>query len=84
MVSTCTLPRRLARTAPKENVTLYMGLAQIYLSLHDFDTALHYYKATEEHFNMMSPSMQAYFLNNFGNYYYFKRTTDRLLTSFCV
>lgn len=56
---------------PKENVTLYMGLAQIYLSLHDFDTALHYYKATEEHFNMMSPSMQAYFLNNFGNYYYF-------------
>lgn len=34
----------------KENITLYMGLAQIYLSLHDFDTALHYYKATENYF----------------------------------
>ena len=67
---------------PKENVTLYMGLAQIYLSLHDFDTALHYYKATEEHFNMMSPSMQAYFLNNFGNYYYFKKNYRQALDKF--
>lgn len=66
---------------PKENVTLYMGLAQIYLSLHDFDTALHYYKATEEHFNMMSPSMQAYFLNNFGNYY-FKKNYRQALDKF--
>ena len=66
----------------KENITLYMGLAQIYLSLHDFDTALHYYKATEEHFNMMSPSMQAYFLNNFGNYYYFKKNYRQALDKF--
>lgn len=66
----------------KENITLYMGLAQIYLSLHDFDTALHYYKATEEHFNMMSPSMQAYFLNNFGNYYYFLKNYPQALKMF--
>lgn len=66
----------------KENITLYMGLAQIYLSLHDFETALHYYKATEEHFNMMSPSMQAYFLNNFGNYYYFKKNYRQALDKF--
>lgn len=66
----------------KENITLYMGLAQIYLSLHDFDTALHYYKATEEHFDMMSPSMQAYFLNNFGNYYYFKKNYRQALDKF--
>ena len=67
---------------PKENVTLYMGLAQIYLSLHDFDTALHYYKATENYFQMMSPSMQAYFLNNFGNYYYFLKDYSQALKMF--
>ena len=66
----------------KENITLYMGLAQIYLSLHDFDTALHYYKATENYFQMMSPSMQAYFLNNFGNYYYFKKNYRQALDKF--
>lgn len=66
----------------KENITLYMGLAQIYLSLHDFDTALHYYKATENYFQMMSPSMQAYFLNNFGNYYYFLKDYPQALKMF--
>ena len=66
----------------KENITLYMGLAQIYLSLHDFDTALHYYKATENYFLMMSPSMQAYFLNNFGNYYYFLKDYPQALKMF--
>lgn len=66
----------------KENITLYMGLAQIYLSLHDFDTALHYYKATENYFQMMSPSMQAYFLNNFGNYYYFLKDYPQALKTF--
>ena len=59
-----------------------MGLAQIYLSLHDFDTALHYYKATENYFQMMSPSMQAYFLNNFGNYYYFLKDYPQALKMF--
>lgn len=66
----------------KENITLYMGLAQIYLSLHDFDTALHYYKSTENYFQMMSPSMQAYFLNNFGNYYYFLKDYPQALKMF--
>lgn len=66
----------------KENITLYMGLAQIYLSLHDFDTALHYYKATENYFQMISPSMQAYFLNNFGNYYYFLKDYPQALKMF--
>lgn len=66
----------------KENITLYMGLAQIYLSLHDFDTALHYYKATENYFQLISPPMQAYFLNNFGNYYYYKKDYPHALEKF--
>lgn len=66
----------------KENVTLYMGLAQIYLSLHDFDTALRYYNATEKYFGHMTPSMQAYYLNNFGNYHYFNKDYHKALATF--
>ena len=35
------------------NITLYMGLAQIYLTLNDFETAKHYYDETERFFDLM-------------------------------
>lgn len=54
----------------KENVTLYLGLATIYQQLNDFDTALKYYQQTDKHRQEMSVSMQAYYLNNYGSYYY--------------
>ena len=66
----------------KENVTLYMGLAQIYLSLHDFDTALKYYNATERRFSLMSPGMQAYYVNNLGNFYYYTKDYPKALATF--
>lgn len=66
----------------KENVTLYMGLAQIYLSLHDFDTARRYYKYTERYFDTMTPSMQSYYINNLGNFYYYTKDYRQALASF--
>ena len=66
----------------KENVTLYMGLAQIYLSLHDFDMAQKYYKATERRFSLMSPGMQAYYVNNLGNFYYYTKDYPKALATF--
>ena len=66
----------------KENITLYMGLAQIYLSLHDFHTAQTYYNETERYFNQMSPSMQAYYLNNLGNLYYYSKRYNLALGAF--
>lgn len=57
----------------QENITLYLGLATIYLQLNDFDTSLKYYQQTEKYFSLMSVSMQAYYLNNYGNYYYYTR-----------
>lgn len=57
----------------QENVTLYMGLATIYQQLNDFKTSLRYYQQTDRFFSTMSASMQAYFLNNFGNYYYYTK-----------
>ena len=66
----------------KENITLYMGLAQIYLSLHDFRTAQTYYNETERYFNQMTPPMQAYYLNNLGNLYYYSKHYGKALDTF--
>ena len=43
----------------KENITLYLGLATIYLHLDDFDSSLKYYRQTEKYFGDMSLAMQS-------------------------
>lgn len=54
-----------------KNVTLYLGLAQIYMNLEDYDTSLRYYKECGGFYDIMPVNMQVYYLNNFGNYYYY-------------
>lgn len=66
----------------KENITLYMGLAQIYVTLRNYDKAKLYYDQTEPHVKEMSPSMQAYYTNNLGNYYYYQDDYKNALQSF--
>lgn len=68
---------------PQENyVSLHVGLADIYLKLKDFDSSLKCYRETEGYFSKMSLSMQAYYLNNYGNYYYYKKDYSRCLSKF--
>lgn len=66
----------------KENITLYMGLAQIYVTLRNYNKAKFYYDQTEPHVKNMSPSMQAYYINNLGNFYYFQGDYKNALQSF--
>ena len=66
----------------KENITLYMGLAQIYVTLHNYGKAKFYNDQTEPHVKEMSPSMQAYYVNNLGNYYYYQDDYKNALQSF--
>ena len=66
----------------KENITLYMGLAQIYLTLRNYNKAKLYYYQTEPHVKDMSPSMQAYYINNLGNFYYFQGDYKHALLTF--
>lgn len=66
----------------KENITLYMGLAQIYVTLRNYNKAKFYYDQTEPHVKDMSPSMQAYYINNLGNYYYYQDDYKNALQSF--
>lgn len=55
----------------KDNVSLYMGLGRIYLNLGDFDAALECYRTSDRSFGLMPLNMKLYFLNNYGNYYYY-------------
>lgn len=66
----------------KENITLYIGLAQIYLTLRNYNKAKLYYDQTEPHVKEMSPSMQAYYINNLGNFYYFQGDYKHALLTF--
>lgn len=66
----------------KGNITLYLGFATICQQLGDNDNALRYYRLTEKHFSEMSVGMQAYFLNNFGNYYYYLKQYKEALSKF--
>ena len=66
----------------RENITLYLGLASIYQQLNDFKTSLKYYQQTERHFDEMSVNMRAYFLNNYGNYYYYSKDYAKSLGMF--
>ena len=63
-------------------LTLYMGLGRIYTTLHDFEQAKYYYELTDQHFGEMKPNMQSYFLNNYGNYYYYHRDYTEALSTF--
>lgn len=64
------------------NISLYMGLGQIYTTLEDYESARHYYELTDQKFDKMKPNIQAYFLNNYGNYYYFKGDYPNALRTF--
>ena len=70
------------RLPAKENITLYLGLATIYLHLDDFDSSLKYYRQTEKYFGDMSLAMQSYYLNNYGNYYYYAKDYKASLSKF--
>lgn len=65
-----------------KNVTLYLGLARIYMNLDDYDTSLKYYKECGNFYDRMPVNMQVYYLNNFGNYYYFLGDYDSALKMF--
>ncbi len=67
---------------PEKSITLYMGLGRIYTTLGDYASARHYYEMTEEHYDKILPNMQSYFLNNYGNYFYYTGDYDNALRMF--
>lgn len=66
----------------ERNVTLYMGLGQIYTTLEDYDSAKKLYEQTDRQYDNMKPNMQTYFLTNYGNYYYYRGDYKNALATF--
>ncbi len=66
----------------EKNTSLYMGLGQIYTLMHDYESAREFYELTESRFEELVPNMQSYFLNNYGNFFYFSGDYPRALSTF--
>ena len=66
----------------RKTITLYMGMARIYTQMFDYNAAETIYKKVEPHYGEMTINMQAYFLNNYGNLYYYKEDYQKALVIF--
>lgn len=66
----------------KNNLSLYMGLALIYQQLGDNEKALNLYKRTDKHYREMQKSMQMYFINNYGGFFYYNKDYKHSLEQF--
>lgn len=53
-------------------VSIYYGLAQIYVALRDFDQCDHYYNLAARAYDSMLPFEQYFYLNNRGTSYYYR------------
>ena len=67
---------------PTRNVTFYLGLAHVYQILNDYDRSEHFYLKTEKFYKELRPGMKVYFLNNFGNYFYYIKNYNKALLYF--
>ena len=66
----------------KSTASIYMGLGRIYTQMQDYTTAREYYEDAEKRYDIMQPNMKIYFLNNYGNFYYYQRDYHNALKMF--
>lgn len=64
------------------NVSINMGLAQIYTQLRDYESANTCYLNTEKHYNDLDPNMQIMFVGSYGNFFYYKKDYPNALKQF--
>ncbi len=62
--------------------SIYMGLGRIYLNLLDYEKADYYYKQAGERFDSMPPHEQLYYLNNYGNFFFYQQQYDAAFEQF--
>ena len=66
----------------RQALTLYMGLGRIYTQLRDFNQARYYYEMTDKRIEELKPNMKSYFLNNYGNFFYYLKDYAQALKTF--
>ncbi len=62
--------------------SLYMGLGRIYQYLLDYDNAELCYQQAGDRFDSLAPHEQLYYLNNYGNFFYYQKQYDEALYQF--
>lgn len=60
--------------------SVYYGLGQTYMDLRDFELSNHYYELAGKFFDEMNVGEKWIYLNNRGNYYYYKQEYQEALT----
>lgn len=65
-----------------ERISVELGLGSVYTSLHDWAAARRCYENVARHRDELRPHMQAYFLNDYGNYFYYKEDYGEALRLF--
>ena len=66
----------------KSTASIYMGLGRIYTQMQDYTTARKFYEDAERRYDIMQPNMRIYFLNNYGNLYYYMHDYPNALKMF--
>lgn len=66
----------------ERNITLYTGLASIYMALGDYQETLRLYQKSYAYLDRLNPKMQITLVNNFGNYYYYRGQYEEALAKF--
>lgn len=66
----------------EKSITLYMGLASIYLNLGDYQETHRLYDKCYKYRDRLSPKMQVMLVNNFGNYFYYRGQYREALEKF--
>ncbi|MDY3848834.1 MAG: histidine kinase [Prevotella sp.] len=65
-----------------ETASIYMGLGRIYTAMQDYTSAMKFYEKAEKNIHLLKPNMQIYFLNNYGNLFYFNKEYHKALNMF--
>lgn len=65
-----------------QNATLYTGLAQIYLNLGDYNSALKCYLKANDYYGLMPIATKICFVNNFGTFYYYQKDYKHALQKY--
>lgn len=55
-----------------QKTPIYYGLAQVYITMHDFEQCDYYYSLVEENYDSMLPDEKYIYLNNRGTSYYYR------------
>lgn len=75
LVDSLQLPRH-------HDINLQMGLGRVYVNLGNYESAKQCYEDVEKKENTLTYGMQAYFINNYGNMFYYMKDYPSALKQF--